>query len=263
MSGLSFLKNAKVEETTVRKSGGGVRKDWNPNPLTLAIRVWRDGSVFPSQALVDKFSLEYRTATINKVEIPLKEGETEQKFKNEYYYVAGPGYGFDVIDSRSWPGYKGEGHMLFISPVAKDQPKVSLFASVGYEDDGTPKSSVMDQGTITFGKAYLLPMLQAVYGIELTEEKQFVDMVVFDEYDGVNIVEQFSRPITFLPKIVVSGADKGKPDLQRREGAKIYGFAPKELIFPQEDAIGHEAVAPEEGKEEEVPPALDPTTPTE
>src|SRR6187551_1206779 len=169
MSALQFLKNAKLEEVSVKpRAAGGRSKQWNPNPTSLAIRLWKDGSVFPSQALVDQFDLEYKIATITKVALPLKEGQTEedQKFKNEYYYVSGPGNGFDVIDSRRWPSYKADGDTLFISPVQKDQAKVDLFSSVGYnEEDGTPKNSVMEQGANSFGKSTLLDAVKEIYGI--------------------------------------------------------------------------------------------------
>lgn len=233
MSGLSFLRNAKLEETPVVKKGpGGKAKQWNPNPTILAVRLWKDGSVFPSQALVDQFNLDYKNATITKVALPLKEGQTEeeQKFKNEYYYVSGPGNGFDVIDSRQWPGFTADGASLFISPVERNQPKVDLFASVGYEEDGTPKTTVLEQGANTFGKSTLIEAVKEVYGIELGEDKEFVDLMVVDKIDDFDVVETFSKPVTFVPKIVVRGDDKGKADLQRRENAKIYLFAPASAL---------------------------------
>lgn len=235
-SALSFLKTAKVEEATVapRKPGGGRTKQWNPSPILHAIRLWKDGSVFPSRALVDAYDLEYKEAAITKIEIPLKEGQTEQKYKNEYFYISGPGNGFDVIDSRAWASYNAEGHMLFISPVQRDEPKVSLFSSVGYDaETGKPKNSVMDQGSSTYGKDTLLDAVKEIYGIELNDEKEYVDLIVFTKYGDVNITEAFSKPLTFLPKTVVSGKDKGQPDLQRRENAKIYGFVPLEILNAQ------------------------------
>lgn len=244
MSALSFLKNAKLEEQPIPKKGpGGKAKQWNPDPTILAVRLWKDGSVFPSQALVDQFNLEYKTATITKIPLPLKEGqpEEEQKYKNEYYYVAGPGNGFDVIDSRQWPGFSADGNSLFISPVQRDQPKVDLFSSVGYndnpevEDFGTPKTSVMEQGANTFGKSTLLEAVKDIYGIELGENKEFVDLLVIAKIDEFDISTTFSKPLTFLPKIIVRGDEKGKADLQRRENAIIYLFAPASVLEPDNE----------------------------
>jgi len=235
MSFLSFLGSAQVEEVKApTKRGGGRSKQWCPNPTLLAIRLWRDGSVFPSQAAIDKFDLQYRNCTITKIPIPLKEGQTEedQKYKNEYYFVSGPGNGFDVIDSRVWAGYKAAGHMLFVSPVKKDQPKVDLFARVDYEEDGTPKVKVEDQGSATFGKDVLLQAVAELYGITLTEEagKDYVDLIIFSEHEGINITEKLSAPFTLVPKRVNRGADKGKPDYERREGAQIYGLVPAQIL---------------------------------
>lgn len=248
MSALSFLKTAKVEEVAApKRTGGGRAKQWNPNPLLKAIRLWKDGSVFPSQALVDEFDLDYKDAAITKLEIPLKEGQTEQKYKNEYYYISGPGNGFDVIDSRAWPSYNAEGHMLFISPVQRDEPKVSLFSSVGYDaETGKPKNTVMDQGSSTYGKDTLLDAVKDIYGIELSDDKEYVDLIVFAEHEGINITETFSKPLTFLPKTVVSGKEKGQPDLARRENAKIYGFVPAEILNVKEEAPAEEEEATEE-----------------
>ena len=252
MSFLSFLGSAQVEQISgPSRKGGGRAKQWTPNPTLLAIRLWRDGSVFPSKAAIDKFDLEYRNCSITKVPLPLKEGQTEsdQKYKNEYTFSAGPGNGFDVIDSRVWANYKADGHMLFISPVSKDEPKVDLFARVDYEDDGTPKNKVEEQGSATFGKDVLLAAVEELYGIKLTEElgKDYVDLVIFDEFDGINITEKFSTPVMLAPKRVVRGADKGKPDYIRRENALVYGLVPAQIL-----GIGVEAAEDQTNSEEEL-----------
>jgi hypothetical protein len=236
MSFLSFLTTAGVEEVkaSTKRPGGGKAKQWNPAATVLAIRLWKDGSVFPSQALADKFDLEYRTATVEKVPLPLKDGQTEEerKFKNNYYWVSGPGNGFDVIDSRLWPGYKAEGHMLFIAPVQKDQKRVDLFGGVLYDDNGTPKNSVMDQGSPSYGKEVLLTAVKELYGIELGAEREYVDLVVFSDFGGIDITEKFSAPLALFPKRIVKGDDKGGTDVIRREKAQVFGFVPAEILNP-------------------------------
>ena len=284
MSILGFLNSATVEQVKglrVHTGGGGAKKPWNPPSTLLAIRVWRDGSVFPSQALVDRFNLEYRKAKITKgEEVPYsdealaafnaKEAEKVTASKNaiaaaiaegkeppaqyvakdtppKKYKVSTYKYegevsvnGFDVIDSRKWAGFKADGNMLFIAPVAKEEPKVDLFGSTKYvpladgevagETYQSPVSSVMEQGTKTYGSNILLPAIKEVYGIELTGEKEYVDMIVFDEFNGININENFSKPVTLVPKIVDRGEDKGKADYVRRENLTIWGFAPAEVL---------------------------------
>lgn len=258
---LSFLSGASVEEVkgSTRRGGGGRAKQWNPAPTLLAIRVWKDGSVFPSQAAVDMFDLEYRKAVITKEPIK-KEGkevtddEGKVKMKNVYEFPDGTGNGFDVIDSRVWAGYKAAGHMLFIAAVPKDAGKVDMFQSTNYLDDGTPKTNVLEQGSITFGRTVLIPAIEELYGITFhkpakeevqadtekgieyqaaTEEVpgvEFVDMVIIDKVGDVNIVEKFSTGFTHVPKRVIRGEEKGKPDYIRREGLKVYGFVPASIL---------------------------------
>lgn len=273
---LGFLSGASVEEVkTPRKGGGGRAKQWNPIATLLAIRVFKDGSVFPSQAAVDQFDLEYRKAIITQE--PVKKGAdpladavakagdaaemvTKVKMKNVYEFPEGTGNGFDVIDSRIWAGYKAEGNMLFIAAVKKDAGKVDLFQTTNYEADGTPKSAVMDQGSMTFGRTTLIPAIEALYGItfhkpgspavEANEAEgieaadavvevpgvEFVDMVIVESIGDVNIPEKFKAPFTLVPKRVNRGEDKGKPDYERREGLSIYGFIPASVLGLANDA---------------------------
>lgn len=261
MSVLSFLNTAKVEVVTKRTGGGGSKKPWNPEPSTvLAIRVWKDGSVFPSQALVDKFNLEYRPAKITKgEEVPYSEAKLQEhkdkvaaalasgndvptdlpkKFKPSTFEFEGgiAGNGFDVIDSRKWNAWKAEGNMLFIAAVSKDEPKVDLFGSTKYDEPkegteySTPVSSVLDQGSKTYGADTLVEVIKEVYGIELNDNREYIDMFVFSELNGFNISKEFSKPITVVPKVVNRGKDKGQADYERRENITIYGFAPEEVI---------------------------------
>jgi hypothetical protein len=268
MSFLSFLSEAQVEDVKVRKGGGGgARKPWNPDEESLAIRVWKDGSVYPSKALVARFDLEYPDVTITKGELwPYseeykKEYEAKQaalpedqrkpladRYKPSLYEpISGkPGNGFDVIDSRHWGSYKGAGNMLFIAPVGKDQTKVDLFGGTKYTEDGKPMSSVMDQGSKTYGEE-MLDSLKAVYGIELTDEKPYVDLLIIDEIeDGgtiININERFSKPVALFPKTVKRGKEAGKPDTERRENAVVYALLPADMMQAAPDGK-------EEAKEE-------------
>lgn len=260
MSFLSFLSKAQVEEVKTRRGGGGggSRKPWNPIATLLAIRVWKDGSIFPSEAAVKRFNLEYPAVTITKGELwPYTEAylakhaaeqallpeadrkELPVRYKPSLYEPIGgvPGNGFDVIDSRVWSGFKGEGAMLFISPVAKDQVKVDLFGNTKYDETGKPMVSVLEQGSKTYGPQ-MLASLKEVYGIELTDEKPYTDLLIIDEItvDGntVDINKQFSLPVTLVPKIVKRGDDAGKPDYERRDNAIIWGLLPASMILSEE-----------------------------
>jgi len=262
---LGFLNSSKIEEVVAPARKGGVRKEWNPAPSIVAVRLWKNGSIFPSQAAVDKFDLAYKNATVKKEPIKLKEGEVadpeKPKFKNTYSFPDGSGYGFDLLDSRSWNEVKaGEGAMLFVAAVPKSEGKVDLFNTVAYDDAGVPKVTVMEQGALTFGQQVLLPAVEAVYGVNfnrdevkdeagrvaaaaITDGVDFVDLAIFDKLGDFDITAKYSKPIIFAPKLVSRGADKGKADYARRENVKVYGLAPAELVIEGYVKPSGEAVA--------------------
>ena len=220
MSHLSFLKNITLEQVPSTKSAGGVKKQWNPDPLFMGIRLWKDGAVYPSTALVDAMGLEYKKATISFEPVP--EGAENVKPKRLYEFPDGRGNGLDVIDSREWLQYKGEQHFLAIAVVPKDQPKVSLFGSTKYDDQGNFVNSVMDQGSDIFGKAELLSAVKEIYGVE-PNEQGYIDLFIDME---VNLKGLSSNGIFLFPKKIARGTDKGQPEYVRRENVDIYGMAP-------------------------------------
>lgn len=228
MSFLSFLNGVTLDEVTKpTRTGGGVKKQWNPASTFMGIRIWKNGSVFPSQALVDALNLEYPKVNINV------ETKEDGKTKRSYSYPNGVNNGLDIIDSRIWLQYKGDQHFLAIAIVAKDQPKVDLFASTKYNEDGTPLSSVMEQGSATFGKSDLLPALQEVYGVEPNEEG-FIDLFIDTT---MNLKSMSSNGIFLFPKKVARGDDKGKADYQRRENVDVYGLVPVQLLDTKEEPV--------------------------
>lgn len=254
MSLLKFLQTAKVEEVNISSKASSLRKQYNPNPALVAIRVFADGSVYPSTAAVEKFDLEYKDAVISVETLPLKDGETVPKTKNAYTYPNGQGNGIDLLDSRVWGQVKMDGAMLFIAVTPKSEPKIDMFGFANYDEvTGKAKVSVMSQGALTFGQKVLVPAIEQVYGITFgvpervkegivlqpaIEGVEYVDMVIFEELDGFNITEQFSKPILLAPKRVIRGVDQGKPDYVRREGVKVYGFSPLSLVNPTEATNG-------------------------
>lgn len=243
-----FLKTVKVEEVEeAPKAKRGVKKPWNPDPLMVGFRVWKDGAIFPSQAAVDKFDLEYRTAMISfenvtarATKVPegmeahanaIVPGPTEAKTRKVFTYgEGGPGNGFDVFSSSDWGQFKGDGKIIFVSPVVKTEAKVDLFSTVGMDEKGKPLNTVLDQGAATYGEQTLLPMLKEMYDIELGEEKEYVDLEIVESIEGFDIVGNYSRDIMLLPKKITRGADKGKADYVRRENQKVYALVPVEVL---------------------------------
>lgn len=215
---LGFLKNVQViVPATAPKKGGGARKE--RNPVNADIRVFADGSVYPSLELVQRFNLEYGN----------KPAEKEDPTGN----------GFDIIDSDEFRQWIVVGRRcIWISPVPRSESKVDLFGSVGYDKDtGEAVSSVIDQGPVTFGKATLLPLLEQVYGLKLQENedklmvfpdgKRYVDLKFYgsDEKNTPFFLPP-GKTVAFIPKAKQRGEEKGTPTVIKRENPEFYCLYP-------------------------------------
>jgi len=171
------------------------RRFGEKNPTNGAhLRVFSDGYIYPSQEFVDKYNLEYTN----------KDGAVSN--------------GIDFTPSNKWGAYpEGNPNVLFFSIVRKDQPKVDLFSSTNYNEDGTPKASVMDQGTPTAGLK-LIELLQETYGIEdLFANNSSIDLMIVEDA-GINSPDN----IYFLPKVITRGEKKGQWTSIRRENTTLY-----------------------------------------
>lgn len=217
---LAFLKEIKVEETVVpKRAGGGSRKQWNPTTANT-IRIWKDGSVFPSADLVERFSLEYG----NK---PAEAAEGEKKEKIS-------GNAFDVFSSENFPTLKTPQAVILMNVAARAAGKTDLFGSTGYNEDGTPKSSVMDQGSKTFGKEDFLPMIETVYS-QTPNEDGYIDMILVGT-DGEAATQPFTIPgekkICYVPKAITRGEKAGEVSTVRRENPVLFILYPAVLLQP-------------------------------
>ena len=168
-------------------------------PLGLALRVFATGAVYPSEELVAKYDLEY---------------QNKSEDKNAYV-----GNGFDIILSTDWAAFPADAPQayLFIASAPKALPRIDLFGQCSYNEDGTPKATVTAQGSSSFGKKYLVPMVEKVFGITL-EKGQYVDLVINTE---VSIPSEDG--IFYIPKPFTRGekAEKGMMDIVRRENIVI------------------------------------------
>lgn len=238
MSFLSFLGAVKVANPDVKEGRSTSKKQRNPNALLLAIRLWADGSVYPSQALVDKFNLEYPKATVSVVKT--KDG----KDKNVYTVVDDKSNGLDIIDTAQWPQIVTPEHFLAVAVSPKDSPKLDLFSVTRYDETGNPIASVMEQGSATYGKSVLLDLVKDRYNVEPNEEG-FIDLeVVMQAPDGTPINLSSANGINLLPKVIARGADKGKPDYSRRENVNIYVLAPMAVLEDNTTMSGAADLAP-------------------
>jgi hypothetical protein len=214
--------NEVTEQPATAKGGSNQKKERIPSGSR--IRVFRDGSVYPSQKLVDKFDLEYGPKDCD-----------------------GCGNGFDVIDSDKFSEFKVPKRLLWVSPVSRNVKagKVDLFAAVSYNTDNSPKSSVLNQGANTYGKAELLPMLKEVYGLELTKDSNpdYIDLeLVTNPATGEPWQLTNGKQVTYVPKKMTRGDKKGEPDAVRREKPEFYVLYPVSLIEAETKPEGQEGL---------------------
>lgn len=212
---LSFLKGITLKSNEEVKPAFITTKAARPSidrsPVNADLRVFRDGSIYPSKALVEKFNLEY----VGKDHV-YSEGQAQVN-------------GFDIVSSKTFPNTSHlEASFLLIGVVPKSLPKVDVFGSTTYvsekdvEKDSTlvlnaAKSSVLDQGANTFGKEALIPMLKEVYGFEFGENDKFVDLIIVSDQPLVTSDGNY-----FIPKRITRGEKKGQLDIVVRQNIDLF-----------------------------------------
>jgi len=190
---LSFLKDVKLE--AIKTATAKVRTIVPKLPVEADLRLFANGTVFPSEAFATEFDLEFRTKS-NDVVL---------------------GNGLDIIPSTKWGMIQGKLpiDLVFIAAVPKVAAKVDLWASTKYDETGEPKASVFTQGMSTFSKAVLLPMLTEIYDIDW-DVAEYVDFSVVRDQVISN-----ETGIYHLPKVVSTGQHKGEDTYIRRENLTI------------------------------------------
>jgi hypothetical protein len=179
----SFLSNLTLVDT------GRMRQPKEKNPAGMTVRVYANGEVYPSKELVEKYKLEY----VNR--------ESTEKAN-----------GIDVVDSTEWTPMATQPRMILFGITPKTEPKVDLFGSCKFNDDGSPKSSVMTQGAAS---EELLNLTRSL-GF-LTPEQKYVDLVLLEQYP-INTKDG----LAYIPKTVSRGPKKGEKDYERRENVTFY-----------------------------------------
>lgn len=240
---LDFLKHVGINEEELNKktprAGGGHRKEWTPiHPNTL--RIWKDGSVFPSVDLVDRFGLEYQdkpaplkdTPTPEQADAVAAEGAKADRWLQ-------PGNAFDILDSNDFPVFKTPRRLILANVVAKSQGKADVFASGDWDaETGKVNASVLTQGANTFGKRDLIPMLKAVYDVTLDDNRPYVDLVFVGKHGAELKPDSFfslpeGKKVAFIPKKVSRGDKAGTPTVVRREDPWLYILLPLEEVDPE------------------------------
>lgn len=194
--GLDWLNEVEMTapDEPKRKGGGGARKERNPENADL--RIFKDGSPYPSKALVDKFNLEFSARDVED-----------------------QGNGLDIIDSDEFKQYiPAKSRVIFVTvtPRKARGGKLDLFGVVAYHDEKSaakaakddeddsirvsdPRNSVLNQGAATFGKDVLLPLIKEVYGVE-PNEKGYIDMKFVGPNDQPFRLPSNKPNYAFLPK---------------------------------------------------------------
>lgn len=185
-----FLKNVSVASNKKEsKRGERVYSSQELNPTNGAdLRVFKDGRVYPSEALVKQDNLEYGSEN---------------------------GQAYDVFASKQWAWFPSDVQaVVFIAAVPKTAPKADLFK------EAQDNTSVLDQGSKTFGKNELIQMLADAYTEgsvdKLFGESKYVDLVIVRD-----VTVETPDGIYLIPKKVSRGEDKGKPTFQRRENITL------------------------------------------
>ena len=190
-----FLKNVQVTAITP-KAAKRVVADKLPTESDL--RVFRSGKVYPSKAFAEKHQLEF--APKATLENPVDQG-----------------YGLDMFSSKDFSMLMTPlpREVVFVGFIPRGNAKISMWGTCSYEDDKvTPKASVFTQGSNSFAKKELVPMLSEVYGVDW-ERTEFVDFNVSED-PGHAIVSPNGRYA--IPKTVSSGPRKGDlEDVSRRD----------------------------------------------
>ena len=226
-----FLKNVTL---TVPETSAKTASKVDKNPTGMKLRVYASGKVYPSQELVDALNLEYCP----------KESDSVNN-------------GLDVFKSIDWgmfPQIPGQ-DFIFVCAVPKSSAKVDMFGQVGYNEDGTPKVSVMEQGGGTFGKE-LVDMIESVYDITI-EKGQFIDLEL-----KTDVVIKSPNDVYFIPKTVARGEKKGEVTVIRREYVNVMPLIPVvesetvqdpqlSIDFPEDKLTGEETIGYAESEEED------------
>jgi hypothetical protein len=201
----SFLTDLKVIEVVKETAPKGKTKI-NRIPEGLSIRIYKNGAVYPSVQLTERFGLEYAH-------------KNSEDFQN----------GFDIVNSNNWIQYpKDAAPVLFLVPVSKGESKVDLFSSVRYDENGQPKNSVYEQASKS---EELLAAIMDIFSLEVDD---YVDLELVT--DNTLAVE-----VAHFPKTVNRGPDKGAIKTERRENVTMYPVVLRTNVV-EENVVSEEVV---------------------
>lgn len=199
---LSFLSQVTVEAVVVPAKAPATQRgprEYQPKDDVADLRIWDNGAVYPSNALVAEYNLEYTTKGADDA-----------------------GNGFDVVDTDLMPVIKTPQRFVGLSVTPRKEGKIDIFRATTYDEDLSPVNSVTTQGTAMYGKETMLPLLKEVYNV-VPNDEGYIDLKLVREFpiQSPNGIFQF-------PKTVTRGERKGETSYVRRENQTIFPIAPTE-----------------------------------
>lgn len=207
MGVLAFLKNG-VSIAPNQVTTKTISRKRDINPAAADLRIFANGSVYPSATLVKRFNLEYGTVGLTG------------------------GNGFDVFASKEFFNtMQIETPFIMIAPVEKHTGKVDLFGTTRFNEDGTPISSVMSQGS---NNTWLLDLLKTTYNI-VPGEQGYIDLTLVKEEELSHGLAAMTNGIYNIPKQMVRGSKKGAATYVRREDIDVYVLYPTTMLVQQAD----------------------------
>jgi len=223
---LSFLKNVEVKEVAPKMRAERVKLEKSP-VAGAHFRVYKNGRIFTDPDTADLYNLHHGPK--EEIVVPGKDTAVD-KIK-----LVKSGNGLDIFSSENWQMIATPEPMLFIAIVPRaGNPKIDVYGSTSYDSDGEPSRSIDTNTVSSFGKTFLVPKLEELYGVDF-EENDYVDLVMATEY-----AIEAPRGVFSIPKTVSRGADKGQLTFLTRKDITVFPltiFEPVDNQVDLEDSI--------------------------
>jgi hypothetical protein len=225
---LSFLKNVEVKEVAVKAKAERVKLDKFPIE-GASFRVYKNGRIFTAPTVAGEFMLEFGA----KEEIIIPGKDSSEDTTKEITI----GNGLDIFSSENFQMIATPTPMLFIAIVPRQgNPKIDVYGSTSYDEDGSPKRSIDSNTVSSFAKDVLVPQLEEVYGINF-EEVDFVDLIMNTEY----AIEAPKTPngdrMYSIPKTVSRGDNKGDLVFLTRKNVTVFPLTVFEGVAAPEGEV--------------------------
>jgi hypothetical protein len=216
-----MMKMVNLKEVAVKARAERVKLD--KSPVTGAsFRVYKNGRIFTAEAIAEEYSLEFGAK--EEIIVPGKDTDTD---KTKEVVI---GNGLDIFSSENWQMIATPAPMLFVAIVPRHgNPKIDVYGSTSYEEDGIPKRSIDSNTVSSFGKDILVPQLEELYGVNF-EEVDFIDLVMVTEY-----AIEAPRGVFSIPKTVSRGDNKGDLVFVTRKNITVFPLTVFEGVAESKD----------------------------